>query len=148
MRAAALSQEVPALQTCLREVMTRDVVCVGPDESAEDALRLLVEHGISGLPVVDAAGRPLGVLSRADLLEERLEALTEGELGEPARVRDLMTQAALSLPESASVAEAAGLMAAYGVHRVQVVSAAGVLVGVVSPLDLLRWLTGTPQQAS
>jgi CBS domain-containing protein len=145
MTAAALQREAPALQTCLREVMTRDVVCVGPDESAEAALRLLVEHGISGLPVVDAAGRPLGVLSRSDLLEERLEVLTEGELGEPARVRDLMTQAALSLPESASVAEAAALMASYGVHRVPVVSAEGVLVGVVSPLDLLRCLTGTPR---
>ncbi|MCY1022542.1 HPP family protein [Pyxidicoccus sp. MSG2] len=124
----------------LTEVMSHPVVCVGPDDPAEVALRLLVEHGISGLPVVDAQRRPIGMLSRADLLEERLEALTEGEFGPRPRVCDLMTQQAMSLPETALVREAAALMSSYGVHRVPVRSPAGELVGIVSTLDVLRWL--------
>jgi CBS-domain-containing membrane protein len=132
----------------LTTLMSHPVVCVGPEDSAEAALRLLVEHGISGLPVVDALCRPIGMLSRADLLEERLEALTEGEFGAPPRVRDLMTQQTVSLPETALVREAAVLMASYGVHRVPVLSPAGTVVGIVSTLDVLRWIAGPEGLAS
>jgi CBS domain-containing protein len=125
----------------LSSMMTRAVVCVRPGESADKALRLLVEHAVNGLPVVDGEGRPIGMLSRGDLLEERLEVLTDGERAGLARVGDLMTAQAVSLPESASVAEASELMASYGVHRVPVVDGSGRLVGIVSALDVLRWLS-------
>jgi CBS domain-containing protein len=128
-------------ETPLSAVMTRAVVCVRPGEPADKALRLLVEHAVNGLPVVDGEGRPIGMLSRGDLLEERLEVLTDGERAGLARVGDLMTAQAVSLPETASVAEASELMASYGVHRVPVVDGAGRLVGIVSVLDVLRWLS-------
>ena len=141
-------EAVRRLDAPLTALMSHPVVCVNPHDSAEAALRLLVENGISGLPVVDAQRRPIGMISRADLLEERLEALTEGELGSPPLVRDLMTQQAVSLPETALVREAASLMASYGMHRVPVLGATGEVVGIVSTLDVLRWIAGTGELAS
>ncbi|HET9451223.1 MAG TPA: CBS domain-containing protein [Aggregicoccus sp.] len=141
-------EAVRRMHAPLTALMSRPVVCVSPEDSAEAALRLLVEHGISGLPVVDAYRRPVGMISRADLLEERLEALTEGELGTPPQVRDLMTQQAVSLTETALVREAAALMASYGMHRVPVLSPEGAVVGIVSTLDVLRWIAGTEALAS
>ena len=51
------------------EVMTREVVTVGPDSSVRDIARTLLEHRISGVPVVDAAGLLLGVVTEDDLVE-------------------------------------------------------------------------------
>ena len=140
--AASPEESAQRLLAPLTVVMSHPVVCVAPDDPAEAALRLLVENGISGLPVVDGQRRPIGMISRADLLEERLEALTEGELGSPPRVRDLMTQHAVALPETALVREAAALMASYGLHRVPVLCPSGTVVGIVATLDLLRWIVG------
>src|SRR5512132_1445511 len=52
----------------VEDVMTRDVVTVPPGASLKEAARLLVEHRISGLPVVDNESHVLGVISEADLL--------------------------------------------------------------------------------
>ncbi len=50
------------------DVMVHNVVTIGPDDDIATAVRLLVDHDISALPVVDAAGRVVGVLSEGDLL--------------------------------------------------------------------------------
>jgi len=50
------------------DVMVRDVVTIGPDDEISTAVRLLADHDISALPVVDAIVYVLGVLSEADLL--------------------------------------------------------------------------------
>ncbi|MGE0716933.1 MAG: CBS domain-containing protein, partial [Alphaproteobacteria bacterium] len=59
-----------------RDVMTAPVVTVGPDTSVTEIARLLVERGISAVPVVDDAGRPVGIVSEGDLLR-RAEIGTE-----------------------------------------------------------------------
>lgn len=55
------------------ELMTREAITVAPDASAHDAGRLIAEHGHNRLPVVDAGGRLLGVVTRVDVLEALLE---------------------------------------------------------------------------
>src|SRR5512138_2664970 len=60
----------------VRDVMSRPPLTVRPETSLKDVARLLVEHRISGLPVVDAGGRVVGVVSEADLL------LKEGGAGQ------------------------------------------------------------------
>ena len=57
-----------AMAVQVGDVMTRDVVSVTPDTPIKDAATMLAERGISGLPVCDADGRVVGVLSEADLL--------------------------------------------------------------------------------
>lgn len=117
--------------TPLSEVMTHNVVCVLADLEAHDLIDLLIERDISGVPVVDGAGWPIGVASKSDLLRGFPSGAT---------VADVMAPMAFTLCESATLAQAAALMAFEGVHRIVVVSDEGRVVGVVSSLDIARWV--------
>ena len=144
-------------------IMTSDVICVQRDLSVEALTSLLLEGGFSGAPVVDDNGFPIGLVSKTDLVRERHE---DGGLEEReplcvcggggveyergpgfhavpitlATVADIMMPIVFSVPENATAAKAAALMAFEGVHRVPVVSSGGQVVGVLSSLDILRWL--------
>jgi len=60
------------------DVMSRSVIAISPDAPIAQAVRLMVEHRISGLPVIDTAGRAAGMLTESDLLR-RVETGTEGQ---------------------------------------------------------------------
>ena len=136
-------------RTPLSEVMTGDVLCVRPDVSIEKVAELLAEHGITGVPVVDEGGRAIGVLSKTDLVLARHD-----RLGEVAA--DIMMPIAFTLPENATLSHAAALMAYEGIHRLPVVAPDGSVVGIVSAMDVVRWLArndgylvpGTPRNAT
>jgi CBS domain-containing protein len=139
------------MKTKVQDVMTREVVTVGESAPFKKVAELLARHRISAVPVVDAAGRVLGVVSEADLLLK--EGLAEAGLRAPrferhrhrvertkaagAFARELMTSPAVTIGLLATVGEAARLMHAYGVKRLPVVDT-GVLVGIVTRGDLLR----------
>lgn len=156
------SRAHPATTTPIAEVMTANVVCVREDLSTEALTSLLLERGISGAPVVDAAGRPVGVVTKTDLLRM---ARDQGETHETERpliraggyevelgpgfhveriartvVGEIMMPVTFTLQETAPVSRAAALMVVEGVHRIPVVSEAGKVVGILSTLDVLRWL--------
>jgi CBS domain-containing protein len=142
------------LAASVASVMSPEVVCVRDDVSVDELVLLLVEHGISGVPVVDEAGKLIGVVSRSDLLwedydeaEARIErSRTRHKKDEDARfkrplaVREIMTSKAFSLPEGATLSRAAAAMAYEGVHRVPIVDENGAVVGILSAGDLLAWL--------
>lgn len=89
------------------DVMTRSVLTLSPDMTLERAAEVLVEKGISGAPVVDAAGRLVGILSETDLLR-RLRAVAEEMLGKrylADRVHSLALLAFLSERQHAAVDE-------------------------------------------
>lgn len=65
------------------------VITIGPDETGHDAIRKLVEHNIGALPVCDAKGAMLGIISERDLLKECGQGSAEIK---SARVKDLMTR--------------------------------------------------------
>lgn len=150
-----------AEKTPIAEIMTRAVISVDPDLGVDALMNLFLERGISGAPVVDSSGRPIGVVSKTDLLRDRFERGDSGETEPPSLkrqgievrlegmhvqdasnvcVREVMTPLAFTLPESASIARASALMALETVHRVPVVSATGRVIGILSTLDVLRWL--------
>ena len=52
----------------VREVMTEDVLTIGPEAPLKDVAKILVEHGVSGLPVCDIEGHVVGVISEGDIL--------------------------------------------------------------------------------
>ena len=79
-------------------------------------------------------GRPLGVASKTDVLRGL------GSDDADARAADIMTPVTLAMPEHASIARAAALMAYEKVHRVVVIGPRGNVVGLVSTIDVLRWL--------
>jgi CBS domain-containing protein len=115
-------------------VMTRVVQCVRAETTIEAVAAMLLECGIGGAPVVDGRGRAIGMISKTDLVrclhERRDPALTT--------VGDLMMTMVFVLHERSPLARAAALMAYEGVHRIPIVAADGVLVGVITPLDVAR----------
>jgi CBS domain-containing protein len=131
----------------VQEIMTRDVVTIGPEADLRDVARILVESGISGLPVCGARRELLGVISEGDIVlkegglvqgrrfrrvgeerEKKVEATT---------VREAMTSPVVTISPHAPVAEAARTMAELGIKRLPVVRN-GALVGIVSRTDLVR----------
>jgi CBS-domain-containing membrane protein len=121
--------------TPVSEIMSGTVVHVKPDLGLDALEELLLSHSISGAPVVDDHGRPIGIVSKTDLLRRNGSAT-----GPRATVRDVMMRTAYCLGENEPIARAAGLMAFEGVHRVPIVDHNGAVIGVVSPLDVMRWL--------
>lgn len=110
-----------------RDVMTTSVVSVSPQDSVDEAARLLTFHDISGLPVCDG-NRVVGVLSEADLI---------GKSG--STVGEVMTSPAVVVAETTSLESVAAQLTQQRIRRLPVVDAAGKLVGIVSRHDVLKW---------
>jgi CBS domain-containing protein len=119
----------------VQDVMTIEVVVAQPTTPVKQVARLLADHRLSALPVVDGQGRVLGIVSEADLLGD-------GRDGQPAATAGaVMTSPAVTVDPQATVTEAARRMQAAGIKRLPVVTGSGRLVGIVSRADLLRPLT-------
>jgi CBS domain-containing protein len=110
--------------------MTREVITVLPGVPLKEAARLLLDRGISGLPVVDAAGDVLGVLSETDLLRTETD-------GGARVVGEAMSTPVQTIEASRPLAEAARRMLLEHVNRLPVVED-GKLVGIVTRADLVR----------
>ncbi|WP_179272360.1 CBS domain-containing protein [Streptomyces sp. XY006] len=119
------------------EVMTRDVVRARRTTPFKEVVRLLDHHRISGLPVVDADDKVLGVLSGSDLV--RCQAYREGTAPPPAvTAGDVMSSPAITVHPEQTVPDAARLMERRGVERLPVVDEADRLIGIATRRDLLR----------
>jgi CBS domain-containing protein len=132
-------------RTPLWQVMRPCVVCVHPELELEALLRMLDRYDLRAAPVIDGGGRPIGVVSRGDLAAACYAARDARGAGDaaapPARtVGDVMMCMAFTLRENSSLSHAAALMAYEGVHRIPVVSLDGAVVGIVSSMDVVRWL--------
>jgi CBS domain-containing protein len=143
-----------------RDVMTAEVVSVGPDMPISEVAKILRDRGISAVPVVNEAGAPIGMASEGDLIgrdeadrEARrdwwLNLLAEGEVlnteflanmrAPEHRVRDVMTAPVVTVSEDTPTTEIARLLTAYRIKRVPVLRD-GRIVGIVSRADLVRAL--------
>src|SRR3954452_10095283 len=128
-----------------REFMTSRVATVRPDNSISDAGRLLLERDVTALPVVDADGRLVGIVSRSDLVKRRVTSDPRAHLipisvddSEPPHcVADVMTTDLVTLSPGSDEAEATKLMLDHHVKSLPIVSD-GRLVGMVSVTDILR----------
>jgi CBS-domain-containing membrane protein len=128
-------------------VMSRDLVCARPDLDAAAVVALMLENHVGCIPVVDQRRRPIGVITKLDLVEQ-IEALLRslrdgcpmpGELA-ARTAEELMLPLAITLGENATVAHAAAMMTCEDLHHVLVVGASGEIVGVVSSKDVVNWL--------
>ncbi|HEX6472162.1 MAG TPA: CBS domain-containing protein [Streptosporangiaceae bacterium] len=138
------------MRSTVRDVMTTDVVTVRADTPFKEIARVLATSRISGVPVVNADGTVVGVVSEADLLpKEEFKTLTDEypRLGrraaKAARAKaggdtaaELMSTPAVTIAPDAPVAEAARMLAERGIKRLPVV-AGGRLVGIVTRADVL-----------
>ncbi|HXT78961.1 MAG TPA: CBS domain-containing protein [Acetobacteraceae bacterium] len=147
------------------DVMTRHVISVAPDASVEEAARLMLSRGISGLFVVDKAGELAGIVTEGDLLRrdelgtQRHRPWWLSMLVSPGRqaadftrthgrhVSDVMTEEVVSVPADARLEDVVETMERHRIKRVPV-TADGRVVGVVSRSDLLRALVGRAREDS
>jgi CBS domain-containing protein len=138
-------------------VMTSNVVKAGYDASFKEVARLLNQHGISGLPIVDVNQRVIGVVSETDLLARQVEAddpyrpprrFHWPRISSASRQRrtkahartaeQLMSRPVVTVHADVDVAEAARTMARHHIERLPVVDEEQHLVGMVTRRDLLQ----------
>jgi len=115
------------------DAMNREVVCLRPEATVEEAIRILLEREISGAPVVDRAGQLVGIISEFQLLE----VLYSPEL-KSAALGEFMTRDVLTVGEQALLSDVVSLMIAHRIRRVPVVQD-GRVVGLLTRRDLLRY---------
>lgn len=145
----------------IKEIMTGDVITVSTDESVEQCARLLQEHNISGLPVLDAAGKVAGIVTEGDLIRRASRVKAPGYLeilggliylGSPKKFVDdlqramsleagqLMTKDVISVKPDDTVEKAATLMVEEKISRLPVIDDQEKLVGIVSRRDIMNSL--------
>jgi CBS domain-containing protein len=119
------------------DLMTIDPVAIADHASIEDAESLLASYRISGLPVVDRAGRLVGVISKTDLIGDgsvALEALLRGNRT-GLKVGELMTAPAITVRLDTTLVEAARIMRDSHIHRLVAVDERERPIGVLSASD-------------
>ncbi|MFI6445678.1 CBS domain-containing protein [Kitasatospora sp. NPDC050543] len=135
----------------VQDVMTQEVVTAGPDTPFKEIAALFHRNDITAIPVVDEHGRPIGMVSEADLIR-KAAVLPDVEGRTPGRWLDahdraraeaetaggLMTSPAVTAHAGWTIPEAARAMDRHKVKRLPVVDEAGRLVGIVSRRDLLQ----------
>ena len=110
-----------------KDIMTTTVITVTPETKVKEAIRLMVKKEVSGLPVVDEAGKVVGLLTEADALGARSNQ----------NVESAMTKRVYKAKPSDSVKAIGATLMKHKIKRVPVVDKSGKLVGVVSRRDVL-----------
>lgn len=118
----------------VHQIMTPSPLVVAQTDTPAQALHALLGRRVHGAPVVDGAGRLVGVVSMVDLANARKTAID----GSVITVADVMTSSPLTVDPGATVYEAAQRMVRHSVHRLIIVEEGMKPVGILSPLDLLR----------
>ncbi|HYM91028.1 MAG TPA: CBS domain-containing protein [bacterium] len=150
-------------QAVAREIMSSPVVTVSPDTPFREIVAIMLQHKISGLPVVDETGLLRGIVTEADLLlkEEvpqaqpalipwhgaslRLERIVDRHRkAEGKTAGELMTENVVTAEEDTSVHRLAHLMLARNVNRIPIVRN-GLVVGIVTRADILKLFTRSTQ---
>jgi len=141
-----------------RDIMTTKLVTVGPETSVKDVVALLVEHKVSGIPVVDAEGKVLGMVSEGDVLRKKIAPKTPDVLSilgamvyydgakeyqEAFRkmaantAQEIMTEPAITVDVDDDFGKVGQVILDHHIKRVPVLDK-GKLVGLISRSDLVK----------
>ena len=139
----------------IEEVMTRDVITVGPTTPIHKAAQVMVQHGVSGLPVVDDDGRLVGMISEGDLIvrqkrrgerpwwrrffEDAEQLAHEYQRATGTTVGEVMSRPVISISPAWGIEMVATILQNKGIRRLPVVQD-GQIVGIVSRADLIKAL--------
>ncbi|HKS15780.1 MAG TPA: CBS domain-containing protein [Planctomycetota bacterium] len=158
------------VETQVWQLMSRPVRRLSMNSRIRDAAEFLRRWAISGAPVTDVHGSPVGVFSLRDLAGHIANSFEELPVIDPqaerarktgeaipvddgfhferiddARVSDLMTPGIISVDPDAPVLEAIRVMQQRAIHRIFVRRGIGPLLGVLTTMDVLRWVGGAPE---
>jgi len=150
-----------------KDIMHANVITVTDTMDVREVAKIFVEEGITGAPVVDELGNLVGVISQSDLVE--YELATERDLTveapyyrrpydeslHPSRgfqiedlpadtVKDVMTPFLVTVEEDTPIRQVAARMAQSGIHRLIVVDEDQQILGIVTSMDVLRWVAEEP----
>lgn len=117
-----------------KTIMSRDVICISPDTDVYEAIRILLRHNITGLPVVNEEGEIVGMVSEKDMLH--LMAHANDRAG---RVADYMSEQVVTFDENDSLVDIADCFITHYFRRVPIL-AHGKLVGIISRRDVVRYI--------
>ncbi|WP_017718874.1 CBS domain-containing protein [Kamptonema formosum] len=141
------------------DVMTRDPIVVRPETPLQEAIQILAERRIGGLPVVDSGGKLVGIISETDLMWRETGATPPPYimlldslifLENPARyerelhkalgqtVGEVMSPGAITATPDKPLREAAKLMHDRGINRLPVLDSAGHVIGILTRGDIVR----------
>jgi CBS domain-containing protein len=163
------SSPVPFELLEAKNLMAPNPVSIRHDATIREAMEVLTDRGFGAAPVIDEAGRPIGVVSRTDILIHERECarhahvadgtgstgaytdwdlfpdpeLSEGfsiEVTDPTTVREIMTPAIFTVALNTPAREVVRRMLALKVHHLFVSDSDMALIGVISPLDIMRRL--------
>lgn len=141
----------------VKEIMTKEVVSVKPDDNVRDALALLFKMQISGLPVIDANGKLAGMFTEKEILSYTLPSYIEN-VGRfiyeenPKSVRNkfkelcnikvekLMRKDVITTTEDVTLCEVARIMLTQKARRLPVLDKAGKVIGIIARNDILKAL--------
>ena len=143
-----------AEQTPISEVMHPHPHCVTEQQRVRELVSLFLDKGISAAPVVDDNGKPIGFVSKTDVVREikegpeakrpeidtHVQPWWDADRLSQLKVGEIMTPTLYTFSPATPVADATAAMAFEGIHHLPVVEDSGQLVGMVSALDVLDWI--------
>ena len=139
----------------VKEIMIKDVVSIKPDDNAKDALALLFKMQISGLPVIDAQGKLVGMFTEKGVLRQILPSYLE-KVGRfvyeenPKSIKkkfqdlinlsvsQLMRKEVITIDENTSLCEVARLMLTQKIRRIPILDKEKKIIGIVSREDIVK----------
>ena len=117
------------------DIMSTSVACCSPQTSLMEVARMMVDHDCGEIPVVDAAGAPIGVVTDRDIT---CRTVAEGRNAVLLRAADCMTSPCVTVRPDTSLAECCLVLEMNRIRRVPVVDASGACCGIVAQADIAR----------
>lgn len=155
-----------SLATRAKDLISQQPVSISEDLTVWEAASFLIDQGLSLAPVINEAGRPVGVLSRTDIMRYQMNQAAsyqededessslgwspggrsdEGTLTGIARVRDIMTPALIAVGLDTPIEHVVHRLIGFEIQHLFVVDESDVLVGMISTHDVLRSLCRCPR---
>ncbi len=136
------------------KIMTAGVITITGNSDIQEAVRLLSENKISGLPVVDDKNKVIGIVTHKDIIvaagiakDHTFRDILRHIIGEPAphyhkalakKVKDIMTSPAITVFSDTGIKEAANKLVEFGINSLPVVDKNGGLIGIISTGDIVN----------
>ncbi len=124
---------IVAINGPVTEIMEHKVVTVSDSASMEDAIKLMVDHSVGGVPVINPEGIVVGIITERDIVH------IMGESVSGKQVKDIMSKDVITAPPNMTIEHAAKTMISSGFRRLPVVTNSFVC-GIITATDIMRYL--------
>jgi CBS domain-containing protein len=127
------------MMTFARDLMTSDPVCCTPDTTLDRVAQLMANNDCGEIPVVDAAGHPIGVITDRDIV---CRAVANGKNPVGHTAAEFMSRPVVTVGTDAPIAEVLSMMEKHQIRRVPVLDADGCCAGIIAQADIASNVAG------